>query len=141
MVWSSSRASRRDIRAGGREREGAETLLLARGRTFEGATRAHQGEKGNSGDRKPEGGLNDDDGGQAAMKISKIEIILLLAAAFCFALLILAPELIPQSPVPNLELIEWSNLLTGLTIGFLSSAFIVIFGRDREPKEKELPPP
>ena len=75
------------------------------------------------------------------MKISKIEIILLLAAAFCFVLLMLAPELVPQSPAPNLELIGWSNLLAGLTVGFLVSAFIAIFGRGREPKEKELPPP
>jgi len=75
------------------------------------------------------------------MKINKIEIIPLLATAFCFALLILAPELIPQSPAPNLELIGWSSLLAGLTVGFLFSAFIVIFGRDREPKEKELPSP
>lgn len=75
------------------------------------------------------------------MKISKIEIILLLAAAFCFALLMLAPELIPQTPAPNLELIGWSDFLAGLTVGFLFSAFIVLSGRDREPKEKESPPP
>lgn len=75
------------------------------------------------------------------MKISKIGIILLLAAAFCFALLILAPELVSWSPVPNLELIAWSNFFTGLALGFLFSAIIVIFSRDREPREKELPPP
>lgn len=75
------------------------------------------------------------------MKISKIGSTLLLAAAFCFALLILAPELISWSPVPNLELIAWSNLFTGLALGFLFSAIIVIFSRDREPREKELPPP